>query len=341
MARRPIMPRIRNRTKKAYIDYVQVAQWSLQDRLKPPAINRLITFGGGLGDHLLCTALFRALRERHETNLWMMSDFPALFAHNPDVDRVVPSHEYYIKLGQRYNVYYKTTYTTHITAEHRDMPPSHHLIANMASFLNIEGDIALRPFVYLTEAERQAGRLAARQIAVQSSIASARYPIITKEWYPKRVQAVVDALYPDYTIVQVGLADDPPLLNALDLRGKLSLRQTAAILATSQLFIGQVGFLMHLARAVDCRAVIVFGGREHPRQSGYVANTNLYTDIACAPCWLWDGCPIQRECMRQISSDMVIDAAMSQLARHEEPLELERVVIPKLHDIPELAAYYG
>ena len=42
-------------------------------------------------------------------------------------------------------------------------------------------------------------------------------------------------------------------------------------------FVGQVGFLMHLARAVDCRAVIVYGGRETPAQSGYPCNENLYS----------------------------------------------------------------
>jgi len=32
---------------------------------------------------------------------------------------------------------------------------------------------------------------------------------------------------------------------------------------------------MHLARAVDCRAVIVYGGRERPEISGYICNKIL------------------------------------------------------------------
>ena len=55
----------------------------------------------------------------------------------------------------------------------------------------------------------------------------------------------------------------PPLKGALDLRGKTGLREAAAILSNSLVFIGQVGFLMHLARAVDCRSVIVYGGQRN------------------------------------------------------------------------------
>jgi ADP-heptose:LPS heptosyltransferase len=134
-------------------------------------------------------------------------------------------------------------------------------------------------------------------------------PITTKEWLPERFQQVVDALAGEFTIVQVGTSDHPPLTGVVDLRGKTTIRQTAAVLRHSKVFIGLVGFLMHLARAVNTRSVIVYGGREHPSQSGYAENVNLFTPLECSPCWLWNRCPYDRECMRRISASDVVDAA--------------------------------
>jgi hypothetical protein len=39
------------------------------------------------------------------------------------------------------------------------------------------------------------------------------------------------------------------------------------MMVNSVLFVGLVGFLMHLARAVDCRATFICGGRELPSLS--------------------------------------------------------------------------
>ena len=107
------------------------------------------------------------------------------------------------------------------------------------------------------------------------------------------------------------------------MRGKTSLRESAAILANSLIFIGLVGFLMHLARAVDCRSVIVFGGRERPWQVGYVANCNLTGDNPCSPCWLRNRCDYEGACMDMIDAGEVLAAAESQLRRRGLPLEVQ------------------
>ena len=113
----------------------------------------------------------------------------------------------------------------------------------------------------------------------------------------------------------------------MDLRGQTSLRETAAILASSQLFVGQVGFLMHLARAVDCRSVIVYGGRETPEQSGYPCNVNLYSPVACSPCWRLNSCPFDRICLDMINADDVIAGVEQQVARAGATLETTTDVI--------------
>ena len=57
------------------------------------------------------------------------------------------------------------------------------------------------------------------------------------------------------------------------------MRESAAILSRSLAFVGQVGFLMHLARAVDCRSVIVYGAQLQP----FVLAIDLVNPAPCIP----------------------------------------------------------
>jgi ADP-heptose:LPS heptosyltransferase len=140
---------------------------------------------------------------------------------------------------------------------------------------------------------------------------------------------VVDGLRGEFNFVPVGGAGDPALRGVVDLRGKLSLRESAAMVARSLVFLGTVGFLMHVARAVGTRSVIVYGGREMPEETGYAGNENLYTPLGCAPCWLIDGCPYDRECMKMITVERVVAALRRQAARAGEPWAAQRVTLPE------------
>jgi hypothetical protein len=69
-----------------------------------------------------------------------------------------------------------------------------------------------------------------------------------------------------------------------------------------------------VARAVDCRCVIVLGGRSTPDQTCYPENANLYTPLACSPCWQSNTCAYDRACLTQITPAAVVAAVESQLA---------------------------
>jgi len=282
---------------------------------------------GGLGDQLLLTTLAREFRQRGKPRVWVSTYAPEFFAGNPDIQRVVsPDSDdderwFITRFGGRT---ISPTYASHIPEERRDTPPTKHLLAIMCEQAGISGSVDLRPYLYLTDSEMQKGHLLENQIAIQSTGQSSKYFMWTKEWYPERFQEVVDALKNRFNFVQVGGKDDPKLEGTYDLRGHLSIRGTAAILANSVLFVGLVGFLMHLARAVDCRATIVYGGRELPSQSGYPCNENLTGQTSCSPCWRYDDCPGQRACMEQITSKHVIEAVQRCASKHNQPLEIEQ-----------------
>jgi hypothetical protein len=313
----------------------------LSDRLRrlPPVLGRLARWGLpgksllfgplSLGDDLLCSALLRETRLRGEPVV-MFSNRPELFAHNPDPLRVLPIDDDYVavlrRLGRQViKPYYVSADPAHAD---RDVLPSRHIIAEMCALAGIRGAVSLRPYFFLTQEERAFGRYGLRQIAVQTSGLAAAIPYATKEWGGERFAAVAGLLGNQHTFVQIGAPSDPLFPGAVDLRGKTSLRQTAAVLANSSLFLGLEGFLAHLARAVNCPGVIVFGGRARAETFGYSANKNLVSAPPCSPCGYRSMCPQSMVCMSQISPEVVAAAVLEVAARPRERLPVEKVDLP-------------
>ncbi|HEY0257031.1 MAG TPA: glycosyltransferase family 9 protein [Candidatus Methylacidiphilales bacterium] len=288
----------------------------------------LIYFGLAPGDDLLCTAVFRELRKRGRKRIWMMSNYASLFEGRQDVERVIPvepkDREYALSGGARF---LRLEYSRFDVERDQSVPPKRHIIAELCAQLDMTGEVALRPYLSLTEAERASASWADGMVATQSSGLVGTYPMKNKQWYPERFQAVVDSFAGNLKFVQLGSLSDPLLTDVIDLRGKTSLRETAAVLANCRLYVGNVGFLMHLARAMECASVIVYGGREAPWQSGYSCNINLYSDLSCAPCWLWNTCEYDRLCMRQIEPAEVSGAIDQLLGRPRGPLIEDKVRI--------------
>ncbi len=298
------------------------AAWSAKAVARYGLPQDMYYYQGGLGDQVLITAVFRELRKRGQPPVVMMTHFPDLFKNNPDVGKLLPEDPRFVALAARFGK--QTHHPSYMYENIREMDchyaPPYPIIARMCKVVGIDGQVDLRPYLYLSEAEKQEGQIVPQQIAIMSSGMSALHQQLNKQWYPERFQSVVSSLRERYNFVQLGAKIDPLLEGVTDLRGKTSLRESAAILSQSLMFVGQIGFLMHLARAVDCRSVIVYGGREHPYQSGYVCNENLYTPLKCSPCWQCSLCDYDRECMRRITPDMVIDAVERQVERYGTPL---------------------
>ena len=84
---------------------------------------------------------------------------------------------------------------------------------------------------------------------------------------------------------------------------------------------------MHLARAVETRSVIIYGGRLKAWQSGYPCNENIETNPDCSPCWQNNHCDYDRKCLKEISVNDVLEAIERAEKRLPEKLETEVVVI--------------
>ncbi len=259
----------------------------------------------------------------------MMTSRPEIFEHNPDPSNLIPVDDYYVQLLRFLGRSVVQPYYAKIDPENRDRDifGSDHILTNMCRAAGIGGEIALRPYFYLTSSELQAGVRARRQVAIQSTASGAALPFANKEWQPDRFASVVAGLPAGMTAVQLGIASDPALPGTVDLRGRSTLREAAAVIAQSEVFIGLEGFLAHLARAVDCPAVVVLGGRVSATTTGYSGNEYLSHEAPCAPCGQRDLCDRSRECIMGVRVDEVLDAIGRVVQRGRAPLPTTRVQI--------------
>jgi ADP-heptose:LPS heptosyltransferase len=291
----------------------------------------LLFVGIAPGDDILCTAVLRELKQRKRGSVWYASNFPEIFHGLDYVDRNLPAgkdFDAFLANARRLTRFAKLwridiRHLTYAAFDHtRDWSeiPKRHIIAELCARSGVTGPVSLRPDMKLTPQECAEAEWVKGCLVIQSSGLGARSPMRNKQWFPERFQAVVDQLRNHFEFVQVGSEGDPLLEHVIDLRGKTTIRQSAAILHNAALYIGNVGFLMHVARAVECPSVIVYGGREAPWQSGYSCNINLYTALHCAPCWQRNTCNFDQQCMKDISADHVVQGVKQLLARPRGPL---------------------
>jgi len=203
----------------------------------------------------------------------------------------------------------------------------YHMLLNMCNKLGISQNILLKTKIFLNEEEKASVKKnSVEQIAIVSS-GYQKYKSI-----PFHVaQAIVNDLSSNYRIIQIGSSDDPLLDNVIDQRG-IGVRKTATILSQSRLFIGGIGGLMHLSRAVDCRSVIAFSSAEPLAMENYICNINVFApEPRCSICG--DGkefpylvnCKNNYSCISGIQAKDIINAAKTQLQKSELALEAEVV----------------
>lgn len=163
-----------------------------------------------------------------------------------------------------------------------------------------------------------------------------------RRWDPPKFAALASALRSTYElpVVVVGTeADDVPAVLAaatvplVDLSGKLTIKQLAAVISRSILFVGADSGVMHIAAAMRVPLVAIFGPSNHLAWAPWTPASPsevVRLGISCSPCayvrhqvgWR-QGCP-ERTCLAQLDVDQVFAAAARLLAL--EPVD---AVFPK------------
>ena len=194
--------------------------------------------------------------------------------------------------------------------------PLHYITAS-CQHLGLSGDIEIKPHLELTASEKSFGRFAPsdkKQIAIMTGgkIKYKALPFST-------TQKIVDMLSSEYIFVQIGSKSDAGLHKVKDLRGQLSLREVASVLHNSDIFVGTIGGLMHLARAVDCPAVIAYSA-EPIELVSFTGNSYVFSETPCDLCAsnqidpCRDFCPNDYRCIRNISAEKIAASIREKLA---------------------------
>jgi ADP-heptose:LPS heptosyltransferase len=149
----------------------------------------------------------------------------------------------------------------------------------------------------------------------------------SRRWSPDRYAALADALADEYgaRIVVTGGEAERPLAAyvasamrhaAVNLAGNTSLGALGAFLSCADLFVGNDTGPSHLAVAVDCPSIMLFGPGNLRRwqpldQTRHVV---LSSSVDCSPCEHWE-CPIDHRCFESLSVERVRDAVRSLRSR--------------------------
>lgn len=147
----------------------------------------------------------------------------------------------------------------------------------------------------------------------------------TKRWPIERYEELAGKFITDGTrVILIGGKEDISLLEntkfdgAIDLAGKLTLMESAAILKKCDLLITNDSAPMHFAVSVDTPVVAIFGATA-PKYGFYPYNKDdvvVDRELPCRPCAIHGGtkCPIGTfECMLDISIEEVFSAAKGRI----------------------------
>jgi len=155
-----------------------------------------------------------------------------------------------------------------------------------------------------------------------------------KQWPADRVAAVIARLVSERgaTCVILGAGGDRDASRAIeswlrarapearpfviDLVGRTTLGALAAVAARCDVVVSNDSGAMHVAAAVGCPVVAVFGPTDERATRPLGAHDVLTAAVFCRPCHLRD-CPIDHRCMKRIPADRVFDAVAGRLTMPE------------------------
>ncbi len=260
--------------------------------------------GRGIGDEVMCTAVFEAVRRRNPgCELVFVSRYPELFTGHPALSAVLPDNDSN-RAGALPLVYAQV------------LPPPRPLTLLMAECAGLRLEAAALPSLpdpVVSAAFQQQVAALPRPLVVLQPQASQWTP--NKDWPLARWNALARRLRAHATVVEIGAQ---PVLDAASgahcLAGRTSVPEFAHLLRAADLFLGPPSGGMHLAAAFRIPSLILYGGYEHPDGHRYPNVTAFYRPVRCAPCWLTTPCPVGRICLEQISEEAVLAAALERLS---------------------------
>ena len=319
---------------------------------------------GGVGDTLILTALARAVKRKFADShitLFVRGSIDIIAGH-PDVDRVVQigngRWEVVLEkiLEKDFDMVFDNRYVTKVycqsaeAKEHQpgfdhafrgyqkiydgwiescNMLPEYKKTSYEIMFdsCGLAGNINEDLFIKLDWRDFDKTKLldGEKYITIHNGADVARQ---TKCWLTEYWVEVVKFLRErEYKVVQLGQIHEPKVDGVLDMRGRTSLKEASALITKAQFHIGNEGGLIHLAKAVKTRAIVLYGPTPMVTFA-YDGNIGIETPVKCRGCWWrtqdwWRACPerfsLPVPCMKEITPAMVTEAVLK--IETMEPIE--------------------
>ncbi len=279
---------------------------------------RIISWGG-IGDAILTTPSFRALKERHPGSKIILycgaKSHWSVFVNNPYIDslrlaKLTSAPLQFIKFHLNKGRFYMPQYGMFNLSFH-NIGKAVDVVAEM--FFVKLNDKRLQ--IYLTEEEAAWAQHYLKDYPNPVAMHASPYCSANKSWPLDRWAELIKR-NPEYTFLQLGVAADVPVPGAVDLRGWTSLRQSFALIKYARGFIGVDSGFGHAAAAFGTPGVVLFGP-SNPGPWGHATNINLYAGLACSPCidiLKGDACPYGLPCMNSLSLHDVSEALRRQMS---------------------------
>ena len=279
-------------------------RWWRNSKLKDllPALNKnhnqitVIDRLGAPGDALITANVIRCIKDNYPSlKVNCITPHPELIRLDPHIDTINQPETFYS---------FDSTYWELIVRKER----SQNIIEHNMLKLGID-HYDYKAAFYLSEEEK----IWAKQETSQSDkpilaiCTKSKEPV--KNWPEANWLKLIQNLKANFFIIQLGDDKEPSFKDTYRYAGKLSMRESAAILSTANYFIGPDSLLMHMANGLDIPSTIIFGGSRPVDCFGYSQNVNLSSTPQCSPCWIHEGyesCDHDLKCMKEIK---LLDAA--------------------------------
>ena len=260
---------------------------------------RVCSEGGGIGDELMCTPIFREIKRLNpRCHLTFVSRYPEMFAGNVHLDAVeLFSRESVVDVVLQYDI----------------KPPPRSIPRLMAECVGLKlkavEQLDPPPVDSSPELQAKISAVPLPRVIIQPQ-ASRWTP--NKQWPVELWRELVEALLPRFGVVEVGthsiFTAPPESAHFVSVAGATSLKELAWVVSQGAVFVGPPSGGMHLANAFGIPIVAIFGGYEAPYGHDYAFAERFFTPVPCAPCWLQTPCPYELKCLHAIRPEQVFQA---------------------------------
>jgi len=262
----------------------------------------LFRYTNALGDALFLTTIAREIKKRNSgAVIHVYTGLPKIFENNPDVDLVTKHNDENIPgLGKHlinYGYYF---------------PWTKHILNYCALTVDIKDEIELKTYIYPNQSDYEWADSCLKSISNEVILVNRKAGPRTdkKNWPDQYWDQLIAELCKIFTVIEIGTGVTDSKINFnnyINLVGKTTIHQTAALMSKSSMLICPVTGLLHLASAFNLSTICILGGSEPSIATQYPATHYLEYRPVCADCYEKGPCVADFICLTSIKPDHVLE----------------------------------